>query len=131
MPDVTVVSHREVFGDTGLLPTFNSQAIESRLHRIPGLAEHFLYFNDDMFMGRAVAPDLFFSPGGLSKFFPSSALVDSAKLTETRRPGAIGEQVSDRQQRPCGPGTPAAGAEFCHVESYEGSNSELLAPLSQ
>ncbi|MGK5678744.1 stealth family protein [Actinoplanes sp. URMC 104] len=76
--DLTVVSHREVFGDTGRLPTFNSQAIESRLHRIPGLSEHFLYLNDDVFLGRPVAPEMFFTPGGLTRFFPSGALVDSA-----------------------------------------------------
>ncbi|MGX6604163.1 stealth family protein [Micromonosporaceae bacterium Da 78-11] len=75
---VTVVSHREVFGDTGRLPTFNSQAIESRLHRIPGLSEHFLYLNDDVFLGRPVPPELFFTAGGLTRFFPSTALVDSA-----------------------------------------------------
>jgi hypothetical protein len=75
---ITLVSHREVFGDTGVLPTFNSQAIESRLHRIEGLSEHFLYLNDDVFFGRPVTPDLFFTPGGLSRFFPSAALVDSA-----------------------------------------------------
>ncbi|MFI7600774.1 stealth family protein [Actinoplanes sp. NPDC049681] len=77
-PGITVVSHREIFGDTGTLPTFNSQAIESRLHRIPGLSEHFLYLNDDVFLGRPVSPDLFFTPGGLTRFFPSSAQVDSA-----------------------------------------------------
>jgi hypothetical protein len=75
-PGITVVSHREVFGDTGQLPTFNSHAIESRLHRIPGLAEHFLYLNDDVFLGRPVAPELFFTPGGLTRFFPSRAIVD-------------------------------------------------------
>jgi hypothetical protein len=77
-PRITVVPHREIFGDTGRLPTFNSQAIESRLHRIPGLAEHFLYLNDDVFLGRPVAPEMFFTPGGLTRFFPSTALVDSA-----------------------------------------------------
>jgi hypothetical protein len=77
-PDVTVVDHREVFGDTGRLPTFNSQAIESRLHRIPGLSEHFLYLNDDVFFGRPVTPDLFFTPGGLTRFFPSGSVIDSA-----------------------------------------------------
>ncbi|GAA0458201.1 exopolysaccharide phosphotransferase [Paractinoplanes deccanensis] len=81
--DLTVVSHREIFGDTGRLPTFNSQAIESRLHRIPGLAEHFLYLNDDVFLGRPVPPEMFFTPGGLTRFFPSTARVDSAP----RRPG--------------------------------------------
>jgi hypothetical protein len=53
---LTVVDHREIFGSTGRLPTFNSHAIESRLHRIPGLREHFLYLNDDVFFGRPVAP---------------------------------------------------------------------------
>ncbi len=77
-PGLTVVSHREIFGDTGTLPTFNSQAIESRLHRIPGLNEHFLYLNDDVFLGRPVSPELFFTPGGLTRFFPSNAQVDSA-----------------------------------------------------
>ena len=77
-PQVTVVSHQEVFGDTGRLPTFNSQAIESRLHRIDGLAEHFLYLNDDVFLARPVPPTMFFTPGGLTRFFPSTALVDSA-----------------------------------------------------
>jgi hypothetical protein len=82
-PRLTVVPHSVIFGDTGRLPTFNSQAIESRLHRIPGLAEHFLYLNDDVFLGRPVAPEMFFTPGGLTRFFPSSALVDSAP----RQPG--------------------------------------------
>jgi Stealth protein CR2, conserved region 2/Stealth protein CR3, conserved region 3/Stealth protein CR1, conserved region 1/Stealth protein CR4, conserved region 4 len=85
-PQVTVVSHREVFGDTGRLPTFNSQAIESRLHRIDGLAEHFLYLNDDVFLARPVSPTMFFTPGGLTRFFPSTALVDSAPRTPEDAP---------------------------------------------
>ncbi|GIE93647.1 stealth family protein [Paractinoplanes rishiriensis] len=85
-PDLTVVTHREIFGDTGRLPTFNSQAIESRLHRIPGLAEHFLYLNDDVILGRPVAPEMFFTPGGLTRFFPSTALVDSAPRQPTDPP---------------------------------------------
>jgi hypothetical protein len=85
-PRLTVVSHREIFGDTGRLPTFNSQAIESRLHRIPGLAEHFLYLNDDVILGRPVTPDLFFTPGGLTKFFASAARVDTAPRGPADRP---------------------------------------------
>ncbi|MEV4641104.1 stealth family protein [Actinoplanes sp. NPDC049548] len=76
-PRLTVVSHRELFGDTGVLPTFNSHAIESRLHRIPGLAEHFIYFNDDMFLGRPVPPSAFFHANGIAKFFPSSAQLEA------------------------------------------------------
>ena len=82
-PGLTLVSHKEIFGGTGRLPTFNSQAIESRLHRIPGLSEHFLYVNDDVFFARPVPPEMFFTPGGLTRFFPSAALVDSAP----RQPG--------------------------------------------
>jgi len=76
-PQVTVVDHREIFGDTGRLPTFNSHAIESRLHHIPGLAEHFLYLNDDVFFGRPQTPDQYFLPNGIAWFFPSSMPVDA------------------------------------------------------
>jgi hypothetical protein len=85
-PRLTVVGHREIFGDTGRLPTFNSQAIESRLHRIPGLAEHFLYLNDDVILGRPVTPEMFFTPGGLTKFFASAARVDTAPRGPADRP---------------------------------------------
>jgi hypothetical protein len=71
-----VVSHREIFGDTGKLPTFNSHAIESRLHRIEGLSEHFLYFNDDVFLGRPVKPENFFLGSGQAKCFLSPTTVD-------------------------------------------------------
>ncbi|MDQ7991064.1 MAG: stealth family protein [Propionicimonas sp.] len=65
---LTVVSHREIFADAEALPTFNSHAIEAQLHRIPGLAEHFLYLNDDVFFGRPVRPELFFHGNGIAKF---------------------------------------------------------------
>lgn len=48
---VTVVSHSEIFTDSYDLPTFSSPAIESHLHRIPGLSTRFIYFNDDVFLG--------------------------------------------------------------------------------
>ncbi len=32
------------------LPTFNCRPIETRLYKIPNLSEHFIYFNDDMFL---------------------------------------------------------------------------------
>lgn len=74
-PRVRVVSHREVFGDTGKLPSYNSHAIESRLHRIEGLAEHVLYFNDDVFVGRPMRPETFFSGGGQAKCFVSPTAI--------------------------------------------------------
>jgi hypothetical protein len=67
-PKVTIVRSEEFFGDTSVLPIHNSHAVEAQLHRIDGLAEHFLYSNDDMFFGRPVEPELFFSPAGVSRF---------------------------------------------------------------
>ncbi|WP_185996037.1 stealth conserved region 3 domain-containing protein [Nocardioides campestrisoli] len=60
---VRLVDHREIL-PASALPTFSSQAIETALHRVPDLAEHFVYLNDDVFLGRPVRPELFFSPGG-------------------------------------------------------------------
>jgi len=74
-PNVHVVSHKDVFSDPSVLPVFNSHAIESQLHHIDGLAEHFVYFNDDMFVGRPLAPQAFFLANGLSKMFFSQTRV--------------------------------------------------------
>ena len=76
-PRLRLVDHREIFRDPSVLPVFNSHAIESQLHHIPGLAERYLYLNDDVFFGRPVSPDLFFHGNGLAKFFLSSALMDA------------------------------------------------------
>ncbi len=75
-PKLTVVSHAELFGGRGALPTFNSHAIESQLHRLPGLSEHFVYFNDDVFLGRPFPPGKVFHANGIAKIFPSRAKVD-------------------------------------------------------
>lgn len=75
-PKITVVDHRDLFTDPSVLPVFNSHAIESQLHHIPGLSEQYLYMNDDVFFMRPVSPELFFTGNGLSKFFPSRASLD-------------------------------------------------------
>ncbi|MFC4021900.1 stealth conserved region 3 domain-containing protein [Micromonospora sp. GCM10011542] len=80
-PGIRVVSHREIFADPSVLPTYNSHAIESQLHHIEGLSEHFLYFNDDVFLGTDVLPGDFFLANGISRFFPSPALVPPGTAT--------------------------------------------------
>lgn len=72
---VTVVDHRDIAPPGTVLPTFNSQAIEANLHRIEGLSEHFLYFNDDMFLSSPVPPELFFHANGLASMYLSRAQV--------------------------------------------------------
>jgi Stealth protein CR2, conserved region 2/Stealth protein CR3, conserved region 3/Stealth protein CR4, conserved region 4/Stealth protein CR1, conserved region 1 len=66
-PQVSLVSHEEIFPNPDVLPTFNSHAIETCLHRIPGLAENFLYFNDDVFLGREVDESTFYTARGQAK----------------------------------------------------------------
>ncbi|MDP9882939.1 hypothetical protein J2W21_000418 [Sinomonas atrocyanea] len=72
---ITVVPAAEHYKDPSVLPVFNSQAIESQLQHIEGLSEYFLYSNDDMFFGRPLGPDMFFSPGGITKFIEASTRI--------------------------------------------------------
>lgn len=65
-PKVQVIRHEEII-DKQYLPTFNSCAIEVNLNKIPGLAEHFVYFNDDMFITRPISKSTFFNNYGLPK----------------------------------------------------------------
>ena len=81
-PRVRIVSHEEILPQ-GALPTFNSHAIEAALHRIDGLAEHFVYFNDDMFVARPLRPETFFTPNGLARVFQGSWRVPGAESPET------------------------------------------------
>jgi hypothetical protein len=74
-PAVTIIRSEEFFSDPSVLPTHNSQAVECQLHNIEGLSEHFLYSNDDMFFGRPVSPDLFFTPGGITKFIEAETRI--------------------------------------------------------
>jgi len=46
-----------------VLPTFSANAIEMNIHRIPGLSERFIFFNDDMFVTRPMAETAFFRDG--------------------------------------------------------------------
>ncbi|MFT3888586.1 MAG: stealth family protein [Arachnia sp.] len=71
-PKIQLVDHREIFADPANLPTFNSNAIISSLHRIEGLSEHYLFMNDDFFLGRWVTPDRFFTPFGHARVSPAN-----------------------------------------------------------
>ena len=68
-PKITLIDHQEIFPNKSDLPTFNSQAIEANLHRIPNLSEKFIYFNDDFFLGRCVVPEDFFSRSGKIRLY--------------------------------------------------------------
>ena len=61
-PKLRIVRHRD-FIPTDYLPTFSSRCIDLNLHRIGGLSERFVYFNDDTFLLRPVRPSDFFRRG--------------------------------------------------------------------
>ncbi|KAA8580299.1 hypothetical protein FQN60_005834, partial [Etheostoma spectabile] len=58
--DLTAIS-QDIFLNDSHLPTFSSPAIETHMHRIPGLSQKFIYLNDDVMFGREVWPDDFYS----------------------------------------------------------------------
>ncbi len=58
---VIVVDHTVIFRDhPAALPTFNTMSILSVLWKIPGIANRYINFNDDIFVIRPVHPDDFF-----------------------------------------------------------------------
>jgi len=61
-PKIKIVKHSDFIPEQ-YLPTYNSNVIEYFFHKINGLSEHFLYFNDDWFIIDSVAPTRFFRDG--------------------------------------------------------------------
>ena len=61
-PKLKIVKHLDFIPEE-YLPTFNCNPIEINLHRIHDLSEHFVYFNDDVFLSRPVEPEDFFRGG--------------------------------------------------------------------
>ncbi|XP_015586820.1 N-acetylglucosamine-1-phosphotransferase subunits alpha/beta [Cephus cinctus] len=68
-PRMTLVTHDDIFPEKSDLPTFSSPAIESHIHRIPGLSDKFIYFNDDVMLGAEVWPEDFITQAGGQKIY--------------------------------------------------------------
>lgn len=83
-PKLKLVAHQEIFSDPAALPTFNSHAIESQLHHIDGLAEHYLYLNDDVFFAQAASPQDFFTSDGKAIAYLDEALVSETIVDPVR-----------------------------------------------
>lgn len=69
-PKISLVKHSDYIPNE-LLPTFNSNTIEMYMHKIPGLSESFINFNDDMFL---------IAPTNESDFFKDGKPCESALL---------------------------------------------------
>ncbi|GGD91356.1 hypothetical protein [Planktosalinus lacus] len=61
---ISIIDHKLIFkGYEQYLPTFNSLTIETFMFRVPGLAEHFIYLNDDIFLINKTSSNDFFRDG--------------------------------------------------------------------
>lgn len=61
-PKLHIVRHED-YMPKEILPIFNSTVLEIYLHKIPDLAENFVYFNDDMYLIRDMKQEDFFYHG--------------------------------------------------------------------
>lgn len=61
-PKLNIVNHKDYIPEE-FLPTFSSRPIELNMHRIEGLSEHFVYFNDDVFLNAPIDESFFFKKG--------------------------------------------------------------------
>lgn len=88
-PKLHIVGHEDYI-PAEYLPTFSSHPIELNFHRIEGLAEQFVYFNDDFFLTAPVEPEDFFRDGLPCDSavedpiqLPGSAFWNSIRLNDT------------------------------------------------
>ena len=61
-PKLNIVNHSD-YMPAEYLPTFNCNPLELNLHRIKGISEQFVYFNDDMYLINDTKPEDFFIGG--------------------------------------------------------------------
>ena len=61
-PKLHITKHSD-FLPQDVLPTFSCNPLELNMHRIPGLENQFVFFNDDMFITRGLSKEFFFKNG--------------------------------------------------------------------
>ncbi|WP_052283173.1 stealth family protein [Kluyvera genomosp. 1] len=91
---IKVVDHHDII-DEAFLPTFNSHVIEAHLHKIEGLSENFIYFNDDVFAARPLTASHFFKSNGIASLFISSKDLDVLKQRGVDTP-TLSASISSR-----------------------------------
>ncbi|KPA83889.1 hypothetical protein ABB37_02076 [Leptomonas pyrrhocoris] len=99
-PQLRVVTHRDMFTAEEaewVLPTLNSNVIESGLHRIPGVSRFFFYIANDMFVGRKVSFFDLFRP-----LSPPRQILEMADLVDgtTTNVGASNAHEQGIERRP-------------------------------
>jgi hypothetical protein len=77
--NIVITNHKE-FMPAEYLPTFSSRALTANLHRIVGLAEHFLYMNDDVFIAMPSTASDWFTLTGVRLRYTNTALPSKESL---------------------------------------------------
>jgi len=95
-PDISVVSHAQIWRYPEHLPNFQSGAIEANLHRIEGLTEKFVYFNDDFGLIAKTCPSDFYTKKEGYKLYASMQTVrcDRKCPNELLRNGECNEECN-------------------------------------
>lgn len=123
---LNVVTHADII-PAEFLPTFNSTAIEMFLHRIPGLDERFIYFNDDMFPVAPCRESDFFRDGRIVIGFSRHLLAAGMYKRQCRNSDRMARKclgMGDspffiRPQHICSPMFRSAGEEIFEKAGYE------------
>lgn len=102
--NLKIVLHKDII-PAEYLPTFNCNPLEMHLHRIEGLADEYLYFNDDLYPLAPCKPEDFFREGkGVLKFtrhyLVSGMYKHICKNSDTHARKALGMQKSCAFIRP-------------------------------
>lgn len=110
------------------LPTFSANPIELNLHRIPGLCEQFVFFNDDFFLTAPVRPEDFFVNGlpcdSLAEQpfeFPRAELFNNILINDIAFVNRHFDRRSARRQHP--------GKWYSAASAHDSMKNILLAGL--
>lgn len=99
-PRVQVIKQQDLWPKDRLhrdKPIHNSQSVEAHLHRIPGLAKNFIYFNDDMFVGRALERSFFFTDAGAPVMHAGRRWDHDADWCHYEAPGSLPMDANTHQ----------------------------------
>lgn len=104
------ICHKDIIPER-FLPTFNSTTIELFLHRIPGLSEEFIYFNDDFYPVAPMKRADFFADGKIVTRFSRHLLALDLYKKQTRQSDRLAQSAAGvkrhcffiRPQHTCAP----------------------------
>ena len=128
-----IVLHSDIIPEE-YLPTFNCNPIEMHLHRIEGLDEEYLYFNDDLYPLAPCKPEDFFRNGkgvlGFSRHFLVSGMYKKiCRNSDSHARKALGMRHSICFVRPQHTCTPMFKSE-CE-QLYSVLEQDILASLTR